>query len=295
MLLDQPNNVTDNIFFHDTSCLSDGIVRLNVRQACAIESAARANPTSSVYVLFASPSGFDRTAAAEAVIAALSSGYRNVHWRRLNLTTYAQDTPVARWIHTPALFGSAYLFSHMSDLVRMLSLFRWGGTHLDLDFVVRRAFGNETNFTAEEDVDYVNIAVLNVRRDGVGHRIVARALREFVAHFAGDHFTANGPLLFSKVLLRMCATASLVDCPIFKVHTTDLFYAVHYMQWPLLFEPGAMADAVMAEVNASTAVHMWNKLSAGTPVRLGEGSAYERLALEFCPRVMATVKIGGSF
>lgn len=32
--LDQPKN----IFFHETSCSSDGVVRMNSRQACAVES-----------------------------------------------------------------------------------------------------------------------------------------------------------------------------------------------------------------------------------------------------------------
>lgn len=34
----QPKN-GNNIFFHETSCSSDGVVKLNARQACAVESA----------------------------------------------------------------------------------------------------------------------------------------------------------------------------------------------------------------------------------------------------------------
>lgn len=48
-----------NIFFHETSCISEnGIVNLNARQACAIESAARMNPHMNVFALFASKVGF---------------------------------------------------------------------------------------------------------------------------------------------------------------------------------------------------------------------------------------------
>lgn len=32
---------SDNVFFHETSCINDGIIRLNARQACAIESAGQ--------------------------------------------------------------------------------------------------------------------------------------------------------------------------------------------------------------------------------------------------------------
>ena len=31
----------NNIFFHETSCTEDGIIKLNARQACAIESAGK--------------------------------------------------------------------------------------------------------------------------------------------------------------------------------------------------------------------------------------------------------------
>lgn len=34
----QPNHSDKNIFFHETSCTADGIIRLTSRQACAIES-----------------------------------------------------------------------------------------------------------------------------------------------------------------------------------------------------------------------------------------------------------------
>ncbi len=47
-----------NIFFHETSCSPEnGILNLNARQACAIESAARVNPHMKVFVLFASKVG----------------------------------------------------------------------------------------------------------------------------------------------------------------------------------------------------------------------------------------------
>jgi lactosylceramide 4-alpha-galactosyltransferase len=33
------NSQINKIFFHETSCVADGIIKLNARQACAIESA----------------------------------------------------------------------------------------------------------------------------------------------------------------------------------------------------------------------------------------------------------------
>ena len=38
-LLLRNSSQSNNVFFHETSCIKDGILRLNARQACAVESA----------------------------------------------------------------------------------------------------------------------------------------------------------------------------------------------------------------------------------------------------------------
>lgn len=54
----QPSPDGKNIFFHLTSCSGKyRLLKLNARQACAVESAARLNPTMSLFVLVASKVG----------------------------------------------------------------------------------------------------------------------------------------------------------------------------------------------------------------------------------------------
>lgn len=62
--------------------------------------------------------------------------YANIHWRTVNLWQYSTGTKLYDWLKTDTLFGSSYVFSHMSDIVRALSLFRYGGYHMDLDLIV---------------------------------------------------------------------------------------------------------------------------------------------------------------
>lgn len=118
-----------SIFFHETTCpqmpsaskltqislekaLKEGfhlnMVKLNARQACAIESAALHNPSSQVFVLFASPryKMFNTTTGSgDPLIEAILS-YDNVHLRNLNLWTYAAGTPIYEWLKDGALFKS---------------------------------------------------------------------------------------------------------------------------------------------------------------------------------------------
>uniref|UniRef100_A0A7G3A807 Putative alpha-14-n-acetylglucosaminyltransferase n=1 Tax=Lutzomyia longipalpis TaxID=7200 RepID=A0A7G3A807_LUTLO len=108
-----------SIFFHETSCSEDQTIKLNSRQACAIESAAKMNPKWDVFVLFASPVGyFNKTSLP--LIDALAS-YDNIHFRNVNLWDYAIGTPIYNWIRDGQIFYSSYMNSHVSDFLRYLS------------------------------------------------------------------------------------------------------------------------------------------------------------------------------
>lgn len=93
----------------DTSTLNTlpigaSIIRLNPRQACAVESAALHNPNFDIFVLFASAAYSDNTTSQPLLDAVLS--YSNVHMRKVNLWSYAADTPIYEWLKGGELFTS---------------------------------------------------------------------------------------------------------------------------------------------------------------------------------------------
>lgn len=284
----RPHNGT-NIFFHETSCLAGGVARLSVRQACAIESAARTNPNTNVFVLFASPAGFERGQPRAAVFEVLA-GYANVHVRNLNLWTYTEDTPAERWMRAGELFNSSYLGVHMADMLRLVSLYKWGGTHIDLDFVVRRSFERlPATFASEELEGYVTNALLGFAESGVGHLMAKQLLAEFVGNFDGKIFAANGPALLKRVFHELCRKENLFECPLIKIYKKTEFFAVYGTVWEKLFDREHATES-LEMVKDSLAVHFWNALSGHRPVMIGDGSAYEMLAREFCPKVFASVQ-----
>lgn len=118
MLAEKKPQMGKSVFFHETSC-SRGVVELNARQACAIESAAKSSPSWDVFLLFASPSGFSNSTPKSPVIMALES-YPNIFMRNVNLWSYAGHTPVSQWIYEEELFYSSFLNSHTSDFLRYL-------------------------------------------------------------------------------------------------------------------------------------------------------------------------------
>lgn len=173
------------------------------RQACAIESAALLNPNLDVFVLFASPVGLlNDTDKTSPIIIALQS-YPNIFFRNINLWTYSVDTPLEDWFLSDALFQSQYLNSHVSDYLRYLSLYKFGGTYLgnptkkiyhiskwlthtihqsnlylDLDVVVQKTFENiSANYAGAESQNFVAAGVINFDHDGIGHEIADMCVR----------------------------------------------------------------------------------------------------------------------
>ncbi|XP_055916527.1 lactosylceramide 4-alpha-galactosyltransferase [Eupeodes corollae] len=196
-----------SIFFHETSCSSSSInmLSLSARQACAIESAALSNPNYDVFVLFASPTFFNNGSSQPILESILS--YPNVYIRNLNLWTYASNTPIYDWLLNDELFSSKYVLSHISDFLRYLTLWRWGGTYLDLDVIVKKSLENiPSNYAGAESDTFIAAGVMNFDATGFGHEIAELCLRDFQLQFNGNDWGNNGPGVITRVLNKVCKT-----------------------------------------------------------------------------------------
>lgn len=58
------------------------------------------------------------------------------------------------------------------------SLFKWGGTYLDLDVILKKNLSEiETNYSGAESVNYIAAGILNFEHTGVGHNFAEMCLR----------------------------------------------------------------------------------------------------------------------
>lgn len=74
-----------------------------------------------------------------------------------------------------ALSGKRIAFCKDSGVFncRLCSLFRYGGTHLDLDFIMKKSISNlEPNYACAETNKSINNALLNSDHRGTGHEII---------------------------------------------------------------------------------------------------------------------------
>lgn len=125
-----------NIFFLETSCFeADGYAKLNYRQACSVEAAARTNPNMSVNLFYLSPAPPSNLT--KRLMEHLLK-YDNVQVNRVKVAEYIHDTPLEDWYLSGVLTTSRWPNIHMSDFLRLLTLWKYGGVYLDLDVVLTK-------------------------------------------------------------------------------------------------------------------------------------------------------------
>jgi hypothetical protein len=137
----EPTPGDRHIIFIETGCLLDGSVgseylglSLHKRQACVIESAAKMNPEYKVYLLYSCQINGKLEYSSEHVRQIFA--YPNVKLWRLDMTKYFLKTPLEKWNFVAAMASSAWPKEHSSDVLRLLTLWKYGGTYLDLDVVI---------------------------------------------------------------------------------------------------------------------------------------------------------------
>lgn len=129
------------------------------RQACAVESAARSNPHLNVFLTFAAPVGFVNKTDLPLIDILLS--YKNVRMRNNDIIKYAEDTVLEDWIRNGLIYDSGFFYAHVSDYLRLISLYKFGGLYLDLDTItVKNVSSLGVNYAGPES-DFNSTLIAN--------------------------------------------------------------------------------------------------------------------------------------
>lgn len=124
--------------------------------------------------------------------------YNNVKIRRLNYENYIKDTPLEHFYKSRKLESSKYSFSHASDILRYLSLWKYGGLYLDLDVIVLKSLENLPPNYAGYDSENIAVGVLNFAATGPGHHLAELCVDDLKHNFNGDTWGHNGPGVISR-------------------------------------------------------------------------------------------------
>ncbi|KAH8262901.1 hypothetical protein KR044_001769 [Drosophila immigrans] len=298
------------IFFLDTQCnCSDteySILNFAAHEACAFESAALHHSTYEVFVLVACPTLRKET---DPLLDAILS-YKNVKVRYVNLWRFAEGTPIEDWLKREDLFRTKYedeiiitfdsqslasykfLMVNISDLLRLLALYRYGGIYMDTDVMVLRSLAAEQpNFMGAETKTSINNGVLGLEANGLGHLVAEHILIGFQKHYSGNIWAHNGPKLLVRVMTELCGTNKITlmqkdrdRCQGIKVFDINAFYNIQWMERAYLFNPW-FANKTLHRLKDSHVIHTWNHMKSNWPLRVDSESAYIQLAAKNCPKV----------
>lgn len=105
--------------------------------------------------------------------------YPNIQFRSVNIYKYAENTPAKDWIErNDQIFLSKYVIEHVSDYLRLLTLYKFGGIYFDLDTIIQRNLDDmPLNFAGAKDNRVIGNAIMGFDSTGAGHQIVEMLVR----------------------------------------------------------------------------------------------------------------------
>lgn len=185
--------------------------------------------------------------------------------------------------------GVIPLEQNLSNLLRLVLLYKYGGIYLDTDVIILKSLTNLHNVIGAQTLDAVtrkwsrlNNAVLIFDKN---HPLLKRFIDEFSRTFNGNKWGHNGPYLVSRVIARIniSPTSDLG----FSVLPPSAFYPVDWTRIKGFYRaPTNETEAKwlrkrLAHLRKNTfAVHLWNRESK--KLRIEEGSIIHQLMSHSC-------------
>lgn len=274
-----------NIFFLETSDRTNP----NFLFMCSVESAARAHPESRVAVLMKGLRGRNASLPRHLGLSLLGC-FPNVRVQPLDLHELFRATPLAAWHAATQGRWQPYPLPVLSDAARLALMWKFGGIYLDTDFIVLRNLRNLTNALGAQDRYVLNGAFLAFERH---HEFVALCMRDFVAHYNGWVWGHQGPQLLTRVFKKWCSIRSLGEshaCRGVRALPREAFYPIPWQDWKKYFEDIG-PEELPRLLNATYAVHVWNKKSQGTRLEATSRALLAQLHARYCPSTHEAMKM----
>ncbi|KAJ7542201.1 hypothetical protein O6H91_10G094200 [Diphasiastrum complanatum] len=161
--------------------------------------------------------------------------------------------------------GGISLSQNLSNLLRLVILFKFGGIYVDTDVIVLRDFSNLSNSIGAQGThasgqwNRLNNAVLIFDES---HPILLQLIRDFTSHFQGSKWGHNGPYLVSRVIKKIKNTNSfnLTILPSKAFYPASWHIIGRWFHSPKHEMERQWKAAKLQELQLETyAVHLWNK------------------------------------
>ena len=191
--LDSIKKVKDyNIIFFETKSQRESF---NYRQLCSIESAAKNNPNAKILVFSLSAK----------IIKKILKTYPNINLKFFEVDQFLLGTFVEKWYqqNKDLILNGRYAPNNISNLLRLVSLWKYGGYYADLDTITVRSIEPLLEYPGvmQDAETKPNNAILNFPEK---HPFIKAALDEFMSSFDGSIWGHNGPKLITRTIRKFC-------------------------------------------------------------------------------------------
>ena len=213
------------------------------------------------------------------------AGY-DIRVESYDLVELARGTPAEAFAREelPYAREGEHWYSHETDLLRLLILFRRGGVYMDTDIIVVRSLSDlPTNVVGWESSLNMNGAFLKFRK---GHPFLEACIRKFSRHYS-QAWSENGPLLISRVW-REWSRDDGGGGDVSAVHR-NAFYMFSYreIKKECFEETSGSSYKTNLKIlrNVAYVVHLYSKVTAayGTKERkIKEGTLCKHILNSFC-------------
>lgn len=177
-------------------------------------------------------------------------------------------------------------------MLRYLSLWKYGGTYLDLDIVMMQSLDEQEpkNYAGAESKNFVAVGIINLEGE-TGHEIADLCINDLLHNFDGSDWGNNGPGVLTRVLHKICGTKKVLEmisknsCKNFRVLPVEKCYSIRWPEHAKFFK-SQFLNETLDRLSNSIIAHVWNKFSYSTKLTKDSDVAYIHLARKFCPRTL---------
>jgi lactosylceramide 4-alpha-galactosyltransferase len=288
------NETNLRIFFHETS----GNNKLSILQCCSVESAAKHHPNRPVQ-LFVRPQEYCSDGSTTlspftkynpSWLQVLSQ-YPNMSIILLNEKNYFFGTAMEDWYNNKKWRESPFERAHLSDYVRILSLYKGGGLYLDLDILTLKPYNGDIfrNFLVygSARMDHISNGAMHM---DLGHWLSEEIMQLLVKEYDPDSYVFHGPDAVSEVMKNVCGLAAghpdSNQCTDIHLLSDNFFYPIPSIISGVLFQEGENTTHAekLVKIKNSFGLHFWNSLSRlHKPFNIYSNQIISVLAHEHCP------------
>ncbi|KAI3930056.1 hypothetical protein MKW92_014916 [Papaver armeniacum] len=183
--------------------------------------------------------------------------------------------------------GQIPFAQNLSNLLRLVTLYKYGGVYLDTDFIVLKSFSGLRNSIGAQSVDIqtnqwnrLNNAVLVFDKN---HPLLYKFIENFCHKFDGSRWGFNGPYLVTRVIQKVSGKPGydVTVLPPMAFYPVDWLKIGGFFQKPVTPYQSKWVDAKVLQLSKEAyGVHLWNKESG--KLRIEEGSVIGKLISKSC-------------